>query len=95
MARLSGENIDHYMNLRWSYRPESNRQNDLTRIAVSHLLTVAKNGAGDRDRTCDIRLTRAALCQLSYTGIKWQVRVESNHRLPFWRRQCYRNTSDP
>ena len=28
-----------------------------------------RNGAGDRHRTCNPRLTRAPLCQLSYTGI--------------------------
>jgi hypothetical protein len=31
-------------------------------------LSVAKSGAGERDRTADLPFTRRPLCQLSYTG---------------------------
>ena len=27
-----------------------------------------RSGAGNRSRTCDLRITNALLCQLSYTG---------------------------
>ena len=35
-------------------------------ICLIHLLELGKNGACDRDRTCDINLGRVALYQLSY-----------------------------
>lgn len=41
-------------------------------------------GAGDRIRTCDLRLTRSLLCQLSYTSI-WSSQRESNSQHPAWR----------
>ena len=71
MTRLSGEDIDHYMNLRnWSYRPESNRRNDLTRIAVYHLLTVAKMEPMTGIEPAICRLQGGCISLLCYIGIK-------------------------
>ncbi len=34
------------------------------------------NGAGDRSRTCDLRITNALLYQLSYTGVERNLSAE-------------------
>jgi hypothetical protein len=31
--------------------------------------------AGNRNRTCDISITNAALCQLSYSGVRYRYKV--------------------
>ena len=38
------------------------------------------NGAGERSRTLDLLITSQLLYQLSYTGILWWLRTESNRR---------------
>jgi hypothetical protein len=41
---------------------------------------LVRNGAGERNRTADLPLTRRMLCLLSYTG--WLA--DRSGRLPLW-----------
>ena len=63
---------------RFAFEPETEnlsagKKGNAERGAVTVLLRMARNGAGGRSRTLDLRITNALLYQLSYIGSKREI----------------------
>ena len=63
----------------WSPTKESNLVSSAYKAAASSAMLVGQIGAEGWNRTNSLRLTKALLTHMSFTGIEWRARVELNH----------------